>query len=125
MGRADTMMNKYNVLVHVRLRARALGPWAAAGLLVGAVPAAWAQTQPPPGTPADVRYTAPTAGDATLLPRAPGLDADKLLLFRGEQSGIDYAASGIVARIVVEVDRNAVPADGQSPVKLSGAPVRG
>lgn len=119
MGRADTMMNKYNVLVHVRLRARLLGPWAAAGLLATAVPAAGAQSQPPPGTPADVRYTAPAAGDATLLPRAPGLDADKPLLFRGEQSGIDYAAGGIVARIVVEVDRDAVPADGQSPVKLS------
>lgn len=91
-----------------------------------------AQTQPPPGTPADVRYTAPTAGDARLHPRQPGLDAEKPRLFRGEQAGVDYAANAQVARIVVEVDRNAVPADGQSPVKLvlrlfdkAGAPIQG
>jgi hypothetical protein len=91
-----------------------------------------AQTQPPPGTPSDVRYTAPTAGEAALYPKQPGLDADKPRLFRGEQAGADYAANVNVARIVVEVDRNAVPADGQSPVKLvlrlfdkSGAPVKG
>ena len=91
-----------------------------------------AQTQPPPGTPSDVRYTAPTAGDATLHPKQPGLDAEKPRLFRGEQSGVDYAAHAAVARIVVEVDRNAVPADGQSPVKLvlrlfdkAGAPIKG
>lgn len=80
---------------------------------------ALAQSQPPAGSPADVRYTALTAGDAALTPRAPGHDADKPTVFRGEQSGIDYAAHGAVARIVVEVERNAVPADGQSPVKLS------
>jgi hypothetical protein len=91
-----------------------------------------AQTQPPPGTPSDVRYTAPTAGQAALHPKQPGLDADKPRLFRGEQAGVDYAANATVARIVVEVDRNAVPADGQSPVKLTlrlldkdGAPLKG
>jgi hypothetical protein len=91
-----------------------------------------AQTQPPPGTPSDVRYTAPTAGESALHPKQPGLDADKPRLFRGEQSGVDYAANANVARIVVEVDRNAVPADGQSPVKLTlrlfdkaGAPIKG
>jgi hypothetical protein len=78
-----------------------------------------AQTQPPAGSPADVRYTAPTAGNAALSPRAPGQDADAPVVFRGEQSGIDYAANSSVGRIVVEVDRNAVPADGQSPVKLT------
>jgi hypothetical protein len=36
---------------------------------------AQAQTQPPAASPSDVRYTASTAGDATLTPRAPGLDA--------------------------------------------------
>ncbi len=82
-------------------------------------PLAWSQQRPPAGSPSDVRYTATTAGDATLYPRSPGQDADKPVLFRGEQAGIDYAAHGVVGRIVVEVDRDAVPADGQSPVKLS------
>lgn len=91
----------------------------ASTLLALAAQQAMAQSQPPAGSPADVRYTAPAAGDATLHPRAPGLDVDKPVVFRGEQSGIDYAANGTVARIVVEVERNAVPADGQSPVKLS------
>ena len=77
-----------------------------------------AQTQPPAGSPADVHYTATTAGDASLYPLAPGLDAQAPVVFRGEQAGVDYAANGEVGRIVVEVARNAVPADGQSPVKL-------
>ncbi len=77
-----------------------------------------AQTQPPAGSPSDVRYTAPSAGDATLYPRAGAQDA-KPLLFRSEQSGIDYMAGGIVGRIVVEVDRDAVVADGQAPVTLT------
>jgi hypothetical protein len=75
--------------------------------------------QPPAGSPSDVRFTSPTAGDAALTPRVPGQDAEKPALFRGQQSGIDYAANAPVGRIVVEVDRDAVPADGQSPVKLS------
>ena len=77
-----------------------------------------AQTQPPAGSPADVHYTATTAGDASLYPLAPGLDAQAPVVFRGEQAGVDYAVNGEVGRIVVEVARNAVPADGQSPVKL-------
>ena len=81
-----------------------------------------AQTQPPTGSPSDVRYTAPAAGspgNAALLPRAPGQDAQAPLLFRGEQAGVDYAANAAVGRIVVDVDRDAVPADGQAPVKLT------
>ncbi len=87
--------------------------------LLGAAPvAALAQTQPPAGSPADVHYTATSAGDAQLYPLAPGLDAQPPTVFRGEKSGIDYAANGAVGRILVEVDRNAVPANGQAPVKL-------
>jgi hypothetical protein len=78
-----------------------------------------AQTQPPAGTPSDVRFTSATAGDASLYPRAPGQDADKPAVFRGEQNGVDYAANAAVGRILVEVDRDAVPADGQGPVKLT------
>lgn len=80
---------------------------------------AMAQTQPPAGTPSDVRYTAPSAGGVALYPRTPGQDADKPAVFRGEQNGVDYAAAAAVGRIVVEVDRDAVPADGQAPVKLT------
>ena len=97
----------------------------AAGLMLSL--AAHAQTQPPASTPSDVRYTAPAsatasasaAGDATLYPRTPGQDAAKPRLFRSEQAGIDYAANTLVARIVVDVDRDAVVADGQAPVKLT------
>ena len=104
MGRADTMKKRQAVF----------------GLsLLSLALQAQAQSAPPAGTPSDVRYTAPAAGAAKLLPRAPGEAADKPMLFRAEQSGIDYAANGIVARVVVEVDRDAVPADGQSPVKLT------
>ncbi len=89
-------------------------------LNLGAVAlAAQAQTQPPAGTPSDVRYTATGAGDAALYPRSPAQDAQPPRLFRGEQAGINYAANGAVARIVVEADRDGVPADGQAPVKLT------
>lgn len=68
----------------------------------------FAQTQPPAGSPGDVRYTPPTVDES----RPP-------VLFRGEQAGVNYAANEAVARVVVEVDRDAVPADGQAPVKLT------
>ncbi|WP_144289978.1 hypothetical protein [Ideonella sp. A 288] len=81
-------------------------------LLAGA---AQAQTQPPAGLPTDVRYT-PVLGTASpLLPRQPGDDADAPALLRGEP----YAANAAVEQILVEVDRNAVPADGQSHVQLT------
>jgi len=73
---------------------------------------------PPPGPPADVRYT-PVNGDAPrLFPRAPGADAEPGAVLQGERGGLAYAANAAVARLVVEVDRDAVPADGQSPVRL-------
>jgi hypothetical protein len=80
--------------------------------------AAHAQSQPPAGSPSDVRYTHPVSADAALHPRAPGVDAHKPTLFRGEQAGVDYAVNGAVSRIVVEADRDAVPADGQAAVKF-------
>jgi hypothetical protein len=79
----------------------------------GAQPAA--VSAPPAGSPTDVRYT-PVAGDAPLLyPRIPGADAEPGQALLGDTP---YAANAAVTRIVVEVDRNAVPADGQSPVQL-------
>jgi hypothetical protein len=56
--------------------------------------------------------------DSLLHPLAPGLDAAKPSLLRGDDVAASYALNAAVARIVVEVDRNAVPADGQSPVQL-------
>ena len=63
------------------------------------------------------RYT-PLAPEAALLPRVPGQDAQPGVVFLGERGGVSYAANAAVARLVVEVDRDAVPADGQSAVRL-------
>lgn len=105
-----------------RLPRFAKAPWVRLLLPLLATVAAHAQTQPPPGTPSDVRYTAPAgaaAGPAALHPRLPGQDAEPAAVFRGEQRGVDYAANAAVARIVVEVERDAVPADGQQPVPVT------
>jgi hypothetical protein len=101
-------------------------------LLLGAAAlAVQAQGRAPAGSPADVRYTPPSAGDAMLYPRAPGLDAQPPQVLRSDEAPA-YAANAAVARIVVEVDRDAVPADGQSPVKITlrlmgrdGQPLKG
>jgi hypothetical protein len=77
-----------------------------------------AQTRPPAGSPPDVRYTAVTAEGAALYPRAPDKDLDKPSLRRAKDGSVDYAASARVARILVEVERDGVPADGQSAVKV-------
>ena len=51
-------------------------------------------------------------------PGAAGEEAPALL--NGTSiSGLDYAPNAAVGRIVVEIDRDAVPADGQSPVQVS------
>ena len=82
---------------------------------------AFAQSTPPAGSPSDVRYTPVTGTAAPLFPRAPDVDGQSSLV-RGDEAakpgGFDYAANAAVGRIVVEVDRDAVPADGQSPVKI-------
>jgi hypothetical protein len=105
--------------VQARLRptplARALSTLAA--LLASAATAQPASPllAPPPGSPSDVRYT-PVSGDAPLLyPRIPGADPEPGQVLLGDGP---YAANATVSRIVVEVDRNGVPADGQSPVQL-------
>lgn len=70
---------------------------------------------PPAGSPTDLRFT-PVNGDAPLLhPRIPGRDAEPGQVLAGDAL---YAVNAAVARIVVEVDRDGVPADGQSPVQL-------
>jgi len=73
---------------------------------------------PPAGSAADVRY-APVNGPApALYPRQGDADAASGAVFIGERTGLAYSANAAVARLVVEADRNGVPADGQSPVKL-------
>ena len=62
--------------------------------------------QPPAGSPIDVRYTPVNAGGAALYPRLK----------------LDLQVSS--PSLVVEVDRDGVPADGQSPVRRARAPAR-
>ena len=94
------------------------------GMAQAQTPAAAPTTPPPEGPPPTVRYT-PLAADGPLLyPRAPGRDAEPGAVLRAEVEGrqglapVNYAANAAVGRLVVEVDRDAVPADGQSGVKL-------
>jgi hypothetical protein len=86
-----------------------------------------AQSSPPAGSPTDVRYTAPTASPQALYPRVND-DSQASSVFAAG----DYAANAAVGRVVVEADRNAVPADGQSAVRLKirlygrdGQPLKG
>lgn len=71
-----------------------------------------AQTRAPAGSPSDVRYTEPAVGGS-------GSAADsKPAVVPTREGEVDYAANARVARIVVEVERDGVPADGQSAVKV-------
>ena len=72
----------------------------------------------PAGSPTDLFYTPVNGPAAVLYPRLPGEDAQPGRVFNSERNGVAYAANAAVGRLQVEVDRNAVPADGQSPVKL-------
>ncbi|MBN9412009.1 MAG: Ig-like domain-containing protein [Burkholderiales bacterium] len=51
-------------------------------------------------------------------PRAAGLGQASSVL-SGQSGAVDYAAARAAARLVVEVERNAVPADGQTPVEVT------
>lgn len=73
----------------------------------------------PSGSPTDVHFTPMVEGDARLLPRQPAQDARPGAVLRGERGGVYDAAHAAVARIVVDVSDNAVPADGQSPVRVT------
>ena len=91
-----------------------------------------AQSAPPAGSPSDVRYTPVSGTPSSPYPKTPDVDSKPTLLRNdAAPGGIDFAANAAVGRIVVEVDRDAVPADGQSPVKIvvrvfdkSGAPLK-
>ncbi len=79
-----------------------------------------AQSAPPAGSPSDVSYTPVTGTPSLLYPRHPEIDgkARPTLDDAALPAGHGSAANAAVGRLVVEVDRNAVPADGQSPVKV-------
>ena len=64
------------------------------------------------------RYTPINSTGPALYPAAPGQDAQPGQVLRDQRNGLDYAANAAVGRIVVELDRDAVPADGQSPVRI-------
>ncbi len=74
-----------------------------------------ARSAPPAGSPTDVRYTPVNGAAPPLCPRTPGQDDEPGAVLAG---AVNFAANAAIARLVVEVDRDAVPADGQSPVKL-------
>ena len=61
----------------------------------------------------------PIAGtSAPLYPASPGSTTQGPTLLRGEAAG-DFALNRVVNRLVVEVDRDAVPADGQTPTQVT------
>jgi hypothetical protein len=109
-NRPHTMPSTHTLRRLPRALSLSVLAWAAASAL--------AQTQPATGSPTDVRYTPVTGPESALYPRQPG-DAVPSAVLGADRNGIDFAANAAVARLVVEVDRNAVPADGQSPVKVT------
>ncbi len=79
-----------------------------AGLLalafVGAAPASWAQGKAPGANPGSVwPATAPANGSAPRAVASPSV----------------YAGNAAVGRLTVEVERNALPADGQSATRIT------
>jgi hypothetical protein len=90
---------------------------AAAGAIALACAGAFAQGTSP--APATLTFPAPEAPLVPLVPLAPGRDAAPGTLLRASQNGVDYALNAAVARIVVEVDRDQVPADGQAPLAVT------
>jgi hypothetical protein len=69
---------------------------------------------------ADSRRFTPVLGQAdALYPRTPQAIVDEPVQVPVQSGSVDYFANRAVDRIVVELDRDGVPADGQSPVRVS------
>jgi hypothetical protein len=102
-----TFKNKAPAMKHShRPRLITLALWAALPALTMSS-SAWAQAaQPISGV------------GAPLYPASPATANNRSTALRGE-SALDYALNQAVAKMVVELDRNAVPADGQSPTKVT------
>jgi hypothetical protein len=77
------------------------------------------QTPAAPGNQADLSYTPITGVDVPLYPLAPTDQAGGSIRQRQDVSVLGDAAVGPVDRVVVELDRNHVPADGQSAIKVT------
>ena len=99
---------------------RCLRRSAIAWLAMGVVcVAAQAQSTAPAGSPSDIRYTPVQGAASPLYPKA-AIEEGKPSVLRGESAGgVNYAANAAVGRVVVEVECDSIPADGQTPVKIS------
>ena len=105
MARADRLL---------RLRPVALAAaWALVGTAVHAQSAGLAGARP------ELSYTPVTGIDAPLVPAAPGDRVTPGVRLRTDLTPGTPPGSAPVDRVVVELDRNHVPADGQSPVKVT------
>nr|WP_315232599.1 Ig-like domain-containing protein [uncultured Albidiferax sp.] len=107
------------------MHANRLPQRSAIALLIGAIlaPSGWAQSE-------DVRFAPLTAAERTsvagvaqpLYPLAtPGqpVPGQAATVFPGTVGEVDYALNQAAQRVVVEVARNAVPADGQTAVPVT------
>ena len=81
---------------------------------------------------APTSYTGITGDSRGLNPASAILPSGRPEVFRQQIGAVDYAANAKVAKIVVELDRDGIPADGQTPVKFTvrllgrdGQPVKG
>ena len=87
-----------------------------------AATAAQAQSAPPGGSPGDVRDTPITGSPSPLYPKAPDVDPRPITVRSSDAvlpGGTDPVADSAIGRIVVDLDRDAVPADGRSPVQVT------
>ncbi|MFN9504534.1 MAG: hypothetical protein ACK57J_08285 [Rubrivivax sp.] len=100
---------------------RGQGPvaWAALLAVIGSAGAHAQGTTP--GAQPDLAYTPVSGLDGALHPAAPheGAAATGSLQIRKDLPALGDQASSRVDRIIVELDRNHVPADGQSAIKVT------
>ena len=97
----------------MRASPRSITPLALALALAIAAPLAAAQT-----VSGDQRFT-PVLGQASpLYPQSPESRDRAPQPLYAQPGNVDYSVNAGVDRVVVDVDRDGVPADGQSPVKV-------
>ncbi len=93
---------------------RNLHPLALALMLAMAPPLATAQT-----VSGDQRFTPVLGQAAPLYPQSPASPGPSAQVLHAQPGNVDYGVNASVERVLVEVDRDGVPADGQSPVKVT------
>ncbi len=81
---------------------------------------------------APTSYAGITGDSRGLNPASAILPSGRPEVFRQQIGAVEYAANAKIAKIVVELDRDGIPADGQTPVKFTvrllgrdGQPVQG